>query len=247
MFPAANTAFVREAEKREANKAQRHPNELEAQRNLHEAITKPLYKDRSFYVAVIALLFFIVIFVLQVLGLKHAADDNKTGVVPQVQWCSSIFQPFGVAVLDGDCNVYPINQSFNRGVGCIYLPGTPQLEWLTGTVAGTSISLMLETIDLMILTFVSSYTKHHGVKMRRPWCTMFCGLAVLGVVFVCGIIYTQNLPPGITSKIWVVVNPDRPAIYSGILSPVGLKGAIIGWTDGLFGSWNQTYFGSSLT
>jgi hypothetical protein len=150
-----------------------------------------------------------------------------------------------VAVLDGDCNVYPIDQSFNRGIGYIYLPRTPQQEWLTGTVAGTSISLVLETIDLMILMFVSSNTKHHGVKMRRPWCTMFCGLAVLGVMLVFGVIYMQNLPPGITSKIWVVVNTDRPAIYSGFLSPAGLRGAVIGWNNDLFGSWNQTYFGSS--
>jgi hypothetical protein len=146
-------------------------------------------------------------------------------------------------VRDGDCNIYPIDQNYNKGIGCIYLPGIPQQGWLTGTVAGISISLVLETIDFFILMLVSSSKRCRGVKMRRPWCTMFCGLVVLGVFLVFGVIYTQGLPPGITSKIWVVVNTDHPAIYSGSLSPAGLRGAIIGWNDGLFGSWHQTYFG----
>jgi hypothetical protein len=232
-----------EEERRRADRERHHAREGEAPRTLTDMVETPIYQDSSFYVAALSLLFFICIVVLQAVGLKHAVDGVKGGIVPQVRWCSPIFQPFGIAVRDGDCHIYNIDQSFNKGIGCIYLPGIQQEEWLKGTVAGTSISLLLEIIDLIVLMFVSSHYKPRGVKMRRPWCSMFSGLAILGAMLMFSVIYAQDLPPGITSKIWVVINSEKPSIYSGQLCSAGLRGAMIGWNDGLFSSWGKTYFG----
>jgi hypothetical protein len=32
----------------------------------------------------------------------------------------------------------------------------------------------------------------------------------------------------------------------GTLTPPGIRGSIIGWSDGIFHSWNQAYFGQSV-
>jgi len=233
----------REERRRRVDRERHHAREREASRTLTNMAETPIYRDSSFYVAALSLLFFICIVVLQIVGLKHAVDGVKGGIVPQVRWCSPIFQPFGIAVRDGDCHIYNIDQRFNKGIGCIDLPGIQQEEWLKGTVAGTSISLLFEIIDLIVLMLVSSHQKARGVKMRRPWCSMFCGLAILGAMLIFSVIYAQDLPPGITSKIWVVINSEKPSIYSGQLSSAGLRGAMIGWNDGLFSSWGKTYFG----
>jgi hypothetical protein len=136
-----------------------------------------------------------------------------------------------------------IEHSSSRGIGCLVLPGYEQKQWIKGTVAGTTISIVLEFIDLMNLIFVGASTKSRGVKMRRPWWKMFSGLAVLGVTLVFGVIYASDLPNGITKKIWVVVNIDQPKIYMGSLLSPGLRGGLIGWNDGLFESWGSTYYG----
>lgn len=80
--------------------------------------------------------------------------------------------------------------------------------------------------------------------MRRPWFTMFTGVAVLGLILVFGIIYGSTLPPGISQRVWIVTYADSPLIYSGELGTAGLRGAIIGWNDGVFSEWKATYFGS---
>lgn len=82
------------------------------------------------------------------------------------------------------------------------------------------------------------------MQMNRPWFTMFSGLAVLLVTFIFGLIYASDLPPGITEKVWVVVDIDRPTIWAGALKPAGLRGALIGWNDGVFESWRNLYNGA---
>lgn len=80
--------------------------------------------------------------------------------------------------------------------------------------------------------------------MRRPWATMFCGIAVLGLIFVFGVVYSETLPPGIAERVWVVDDAGILGINEGLLGVAGLRGAIIGWNDGLFSGWGKRYFGT---
>ena len=124
------------------------------------------------------------------------------------------------------------------------LPGLQQLSWLRATVAGISISLVLETIDVVVLAKVSSGDRWRGVKMRRPWCTMIAGVATLFLLLLFGALYGDMMPPGITSKVWVVRQEGADVgVYEGWLGPAGLRGAIIGWSDGVFDAWGGTYSG----
>lgn len=207
----------------------------------------PLIKDRAFWVAMGSVILFIAIFVLQVLGLKAAVSEDH-GELPSVSWCAPILQPFGAALIDGDCHVYPVDQSFTNGIGCIKIPGTQQKSWVKATVVVTSMTLVSEFIDLLILVLVNSDSKWVEVKMRRPWTTIFGGMAVLGVTLLYGIRYSNELPPGITERVIVVTNVhNTTSLYAGKLVRAGLRGSTIGWNDGLFSSWGGTYFGGWIT
>ncbi|KAI4127719.1 MAG: hypothetical protein LQ347_004487 [Umbilicaria vellea] len=208
--------------------------------NLQDAL-----KDSNIWIAVVALMLLIAVVVVQILGLARAVSANRASDEPMVSWCSPIFQPFGIAVLDGNCNLYCVEQSFNKGIGCIQLPGVRQKAWLKATVAGISLGLIFEAIDIGMLALVHGSARWRGVKMRRPWFTMFGGLAVLGVILICGINHVSSLPTGITERVWVVTKAGGPAIYTGVLESSGLRGAIRGWSDGVFESWHKLYFGGA--
>lgn len=75
----------------------------------------PLFTSKPLYIALVALTLLLTVFMLQVFGLSYAVGAAKH-TAPSVSWCSPIFQPFGVAVLDGDCNVWSIEQTFTKGV-----------------------------------------------------------------------------------------------------------------------------------
>ena len=203
----------------------------------------PLFTSKPLYIALMALTLLLTVFMLQVFGLFYAVGAAKDAT-PSVSWCSPIFQPFGVAVLDGNCNVWPIEQTFAKGVRCILIPGSQQKAWLSATVAGTSIAIVLELLDICVLASVHSSTRWRGMKMRRPWFTMFSGLAVLGLMLVFGVVYSTILPPGISEKVWVVTDAGNVTVYEGELGTAGLRGAMIGWNDGVFQAWGNTYFGS---
>lgn len=210
-----------------------------------EPSLEDILKDSTIWVALTALVLLITVVSLQILGLARAVSASNAFEAPMVPWCSPIFQPFGVAVLDGNCNLYRVSQSFTKGIGCIELLGVRQKAWLKATVAGISIGLIFEAIDVGILAMVHGSWRWRGVKMRRPWFTMFGGLAVLGVILICGVNHASSLPPGITERVWVVTKGSGPAIYAGTITPSGIRGAMIGWNDGVFQSWHQVYFGRS--
>jgi hypothetical protein len=198
--------------------------------------------------SILAITFFILILVLQILGLVYAIRASHDPEPPLVRWCSPLFQPFGIAVRDGDCAIHPIDQSFDKGIGCIMLPGVQQGGWITGTIWGISISLILELSDVVILSFTSKSTRFRDIKMRRPWCTIIMGLVVLAVMLFFGILYSKGLPEGITSRIWVVVQAGgHLMVYDGELAGAGMRGEVIGWNDALFKSWGQTYFGNMVS
>ncbi|KAI9789816.1 MAG: hypothetical protein M1816_005733 [Peltula sp. TS41687] len=232
--------------------AQMIRDEVEAQRKwtsddqarLDRCLSTPLHKEFSLYVAIMALLLLCAIVTLQLLGVVFADRAIKTDPVPTARWCSPLFRPFGVALRTGECNIYPIDRA-ESGIGCISLSGKQQAGWLKGTFWGTLIGIVLECVDVVILAFVNSSWRPRQVRMRRPWCTMFCGVAVLAVMLIFGIIYAQNQPPGITGKVWLVVKVGdmKPMVFSAHLATSGLRGTIIGWHDGLLGSWGPTYSG----
>jgi len=141
------------------------------------------------------LLLLITLIILQILGLVRALEGAK-GPTPLVSMCSPIFQPYGITVLDGNCNIYHIEQNFLKGVGCILMPGIWQKSRLKATVAGTALTLIFETIHVILLTMIHSKARWRGMKMRRPWCSMFSGPAILGLLLVFGIQYATTLPPG---------------------------------------------------
>lgn len=186
------------------------------------------------------------IIALQTIGLVYAIKaSNEHPDPPQVRWCSPLFQPFGIAVRDGNCAIHPIDQSFNKGIGCIPLPGTRQASWITGTIWGISISLVLQVGDVFILCLTGKNEDFYTIKMRRPYCSIIAGLCVLFIMFGYALQYSEGLPEGITSKIFVVVQAGGHfLVYEGELVGAGMRGEVIGWSDGLFKSWNSTYFGN---
>lgn len=209
------------------------------------ATKSPILKDDALYVAIFAFLLLIMIFVLQILGIVRAVAGAK-GPTPLVASCSPIFQPYGITVLDGNCNIYNVEQNFLKGVGCISIPGSRQMSWLKATVAGTSLALIFQTIDICLLTMVHSKARWRGMKMRRPWCSMFSGLAILGLLLIYGIQYSTTLPPGISERVWVVQSADVPSVWTANLVPAGLRGALLAWNDGIFNSWDVQYYGPSI-
>lgn len=207
------------------------------------------YRNRLNYAAVVAAFLFVTVLILQLLGLVKAAQIVKASSDPPlVSWCSPFFQPFGVAAIDGSCNVYDISQNAAKGIGCITLPGQWQQQWLKGTIAGVSIELCTELVDLLILSLVNGKRKiFQAVKLKRPWATMFSGLIILIVTLIYGVNYSLYLPQGVTDRVMVLMDVQGPASYTGNLTSAGLRGAIFGWNDGLFESWRGVYFGDWLT
>ena len=207
----------------------------------------PLFKSKPFYIALLSAMLLFTIIILQIFGLAHAAIAARQPL-PMVSHCSPIFQPLGITVLDGNCNNHPVQHNggpYNsNGVGCILLPGLQQLSWLRATVAGISTSLVFEAIDIGVLAFVSSGYRWREVKMRRPWCTMIAGVATLFLLLIFGALYGDMLPPGITSRVWVL-RQDGPevGVYEGWLGPAGLMVAIIVCVYGLFEAWGGIYSG----
>ena len=58
-------------------------------------------------------------------------------------------------------------------------------------------------------------------------------------------VYASVLPPGVGERVWVVTQVGAEVVvYEGELGTAGLRGAMIGWNDGVFQGWGNTYFGS---
>jgi hypothetical protein len=85
-------------------------------------------------IASCAFFLFIAIIILQVRGVAAASCAPKTNPIPPVRWYSPLFQPVGIAVRDGNCNVYEIDQKYTKGISCSSLPSVQQNGWLKGTL-----------------------------------------------------------------------------------------------------------------
>lgn len=68
----------------------------------------PLFTSKPLYIAIAALTLLLTVLVLQILGLANAARSYQQPP-PPVSWCSPIFQPFGLAALDGKYSPGPFS------------------------------------------------------------------------------------------------------------------------------------------
>jgi hypothetical protein len=75
---------------------------------------------------------------------------------------------------------------------------------------------------------------------------MFFGIIILILLITFGVFNSTNLPTGMTSDVWVyneILGSGDLSVCRGSLNPAGLRGAILGWTDGLLQGWGSAYLG----
>lgn len=75
---------------------------------------------------------------------------------------------------------------------------------------------------------------------------MFFGIIILVLLITLGLFNSTNLPTGMNADVWIYNNMwgrEEFSVCSGPLGPGGLRGSILGWTDGIFQGRASTYFG----
>ncbi|KIL93689.1 hypothetical protein FAVG1_02249 [Fusarium avenaceum] len=193
------------------------------------------------WVAFLAVILGIVLLALQMFGLAMVIIGSRNNNVT-AKWCSTLFTK-ALAVESG-CELYTVTASFSQGVGCITLKGYEQYTWLKASIIIISLSLAFQVFDLVILLLVRGTTRWRGAKMKRPWFTMFAGNIVLLVLIIVGVFQCQQLPKKVDQS--VTVYEFQKALNESVtciahLTPYGVRGAVIGWTDGFLQSWGDTY------
>jgi hypothetical protein len=147
----------------------------QVQMPLNDIVTEEPKEDpdllTKIFIAIGAVVLLIVIMILQIIGVVHAAKGRDTPDLT-VSWCSPIFELFAVAVSDGNCNLYPVTQNSGKGIGCVNLEGTRQKNWLEASVILGSMALVFELFDFLILMLVHGKARWRSVKMKRPWFTV---------------------------------------------------------------------------
>ncbi|KAJ4171541.1 hypothetical protein NW754_013309 [Fusarium falciforme] len=194
------------------------------------------------WLALLSFVLGILLLSIQLFGLAMAIKGFHSDHVT-AQWCSTFFAT-AVAV-ESDCKLYDVTPSLSQGIGCITIKGYEQYTWLQASIIIISLSLAFQVFDCTIMTLVSGTTRWRGAKMKRPWFTMFTGNIVLLVLIVVGVFQSQRLPRDVSPSVLVykhgrgLGNSNHTCI--GELTPYGVRGAIIGWTDGFLESWGDTY------
>ena len=100
--------------------------------------------------------------------------------------------------------------------------------------------LVVQGIDAIVLIKVNQKQRWQGVKMQRPWNTMFFGIGVWAALIGLGVTQTKTLPLNAHVFAMTGITPDT---CKTILYPAGLRGSIIAWSDGIFGGLKQEYLG----
>lgn len=249
--PRSSTAGVVDAEKNNAQDLRDIENNSyrSGEETLADSPSRGRGLGKKATVAVAAIILFLALIILQLIGLRKAVLGLRQKTEIRANWCSPIFQAFAIAVADGNRDVYALTPSVNRGIGCVSLPAYYQKSWLTATVALLSLALIFQVFDMLILGLVRSHHRWRGAKMRRPWFSMFTGVLTLFSVMLFGIFASSTLPMGITEQVTIFrFEPSLGGMTAcrGKLTPPGIRGSIIGWSDGIFASWNQAYFGQPV-
>lgn len=163
-----------------------------------EENAQPHHEDvlRHTIVALIALFFLLIVIVLQIMGLVFAVKGrNKSDI--KVKWCSPAFRDFTVAVvMPGTCDIYPVTESSSNSISCIELPAHQEADWLTGTIVFLSASLIFQVADMALLRCAHG-RRFRGVRMQRPWMTMFGGVLITVILIAFGIFNAGRLPLGL--------------------------------------------------
>jgi len=201
---------------------------------------------RQALVALTASMFGLTLFVLQLYGLAHAVSGRKQPDLA-MRWCSPAFRDFTLAVFTGTCQKFITVSGGRNGLECITLPAEEQYLWLTGTVVLLSCAVVAQVADLALLSLTRT-ERFHGVKMRRPWLTMFGGVMILTILICYGVFTSRQLPAGITESVWVYKKGPHDAL--GRVCQVrlwnsGLRDTIVGFSDGIFESWGSVYHGKT--
>lgn len=218
----------------------------EARSGCHDSLQEPEGGPvGKAFIAMLAAILCIILVVLQILGLVSADMARQHTKDLTVEWCSPMFQVSALAVLDGNCQFHPVKSAMNKILGCIDLPATQQIDWLNATVTILSVSLCCEAFDTVLLASVNFGCRWRGMRMRRPWLSMIGGVLVLVVMAVVGQINASSLPQGM-GTVWVYRRePSLGAmtVCQGSLAGAGIRGSILGWTDGFLNSWGTIYYG----
>jgi hypothetical protein len=75
---------------------------------------------------------------------------------------------------------------------------------------------------------------------------MFFGIIILVLLITVGFLNSTNLPQGMNADVWIYNNMlggQELSVCRGSLHPGGLRGSILGWTDGMLQGWGTTYLG----
>jgi len=193
------------------------------------------------WVVCLAVILGILLLAIQIFGLAMASIGSQSQNVT-AKWCSTQFTR-GDAVESG-CELYNITLSSSQGIGCITVKGYEQYTWLTASIIIISLSIIFEAFDLVILLLVSGKKRWRGAKMKRPWFTMFSGNIVLLVLIIVGVFQCQHLPKKVDQSVTVYEYQKelkQPVTCIAHLTPYGVRGAVIGWTDGFLESWGDIY------
>lgn len=196
-------------------------------------------------VALVAFIFGLMLLALQIIGFVFAVRGRHTEDI-RVNWCSPAFRDFAVAVTTGNCEKYVVVASSSNGIGCISIPGSQQSNWLLGTIISLTLAWFCQLGDVILMMCTASNTTWRGANVHRPWFTIFAGLITLVALIAFSVFNANNLPPDVTETIWIYRKEASRAVgrvCQGRLSPPGLRGVMIGYMDGLFGSWGGVYNG----
>ncbi|KAF9877874.1 hypothetical protein CkaCkLH20_04450 [Colletotrichum karsti] len=211
---------------------------------------EPVPADRGLigqaWLTVLALMLLITLLVLQLIGLALAAKGRNVENL-KARWCSPMFQSAESTLVSCDTAPLLVDKSASQGIGCISLPADEQYHWLRATVAVLSLSLVFELFDGAILVMVGNNTRWWRARMKRPWFTMFTGNAVLLCILIVGVVSSSQLPSSVNRVVWVFKYEQSlhsAVVCRGTLISAGVRGSIIGWTDGFLQSWGKTYGGS---
>ena len=211
------------------------------------AVSKPpplqWTNDSRIWVALFSLILFVLVLVLQLIGLVHAFGAYNAKQAPEVWWCTTLLQPSGIATIDDQCRITCVGTDDNRGIGCILMPGIWQQDWLKATIVILIAEFVLIIMDIFILYYVSKDSKCLGIQLKRPWFSIMSGIASLLATLILGVRYANSLPPNFSNHVTVLSHIEHPTLLDVRLHSAGLRGNIIGWNDGLFDSWKGPYFG----